>query len=82
MAEEKEGVKQEVECQYCIHYTPYAKGDGALAYAECRRFPPTSQRVPYSNSTKSSFPAMYEVVHNFSRVDPWDWCGEFREGKI
>jgi hypothetical protein len=63
------------ECSRCKHYMPYVDGRGDLIYAECRRCPPTSQRVP--GKYRDTFPEIFEVAKNWSRVGPTDWCGEF-----
>jgi len=68
------------ECQNCVHWVQYVDGKGAPIYGECRRFPPTSQRVP-TQRERDMFPAFYEIVTNWPRLKITDWCDEFNPSK-
>jgi hypothetical protein len=66
----------EPTCAKCRHYVPYVNGKEEFIYGECRRNPPTMQRVP-SISYRDSFPAIYEWVTNWPRLEQDDYCGCF-----
>ncbi len=64
-------------CHNCAHCIEYSNGKGKFLYAECRFNPPTSQRVP-SMSHREMFPAVFEWVTNWPRVERYDHCGQFK----
>ena len=77
--EDDEEPREELDetiCSACRHYVPYVNGKGEFIYGECHRNPPTSQRVP-SMQRREMFPAVFEWVTNWPRVDQEDSCGCF-----
>lgn len=71
----EEGLDETI-CSACRHYVPYVNGKGEFIYGECHRNPPTSQRVP-SMQHRDMFPAIFEWVTNWPRLEREDSCGRF-----
>jgi len=67
-------------CHTCKYRLGYVDGDGSPLYMECRRFPPAAQRVP-AHYNGEGFPALSKIVIQFPRVEPYDWCWEFKKEK-
>lgn len=70
-----------VRCETCFYYRSSQEEGFFTGRAECRRFPP---QLPGALSTfQRLFGASADKLATgmFPRVDPYDWCGEWRSSE-